>query len=304
MCTYESKKASSLKRGIAFDLSREEFDALMKIRDDRETRCVYSHKTFIFKENHIHYPSLERLNDRDSYNLRNCVWTTIESNRIKDVYIDKIIKKPPQDPRLPEYSIYNAIKKKMAVDNWKEVLWQEQIGCKLPEHLLIESKPQLEALESNTEELQEQTGTLTLEKEEMQQNQPKEVLDKSQHLQETTEEAYKLENSVLKDLFIATCYTHLLNFAIKNKIDFKITLSQFRGLMLKKTCSLSSDVLLCSEDVATQPKLLLKDTTAGYVLGNVIVVSGKTQNLIGEAREVFGKDLSDVTKILANLKSL
>lgn len=304
MCTYESKRASSLKRGIAFDLSREEFDALMKIRDDRKTRCVYSGKYFVFRENHIHYPSLERLDDRDSYNLRNCVWTTIESNRIKDVYIDKIIKKPPQDPRLPDYSIYNAIKKKMAVDNWKEVLWQEQIGCKLPEHMLIESKPQLEALESNTEGLQEQLDTFTLEKEEMQQNQPKEALDKAQHLQETTEEPYKLENNILKDLFISTYFNHLLNHAIKNKIDFKITLSQFRSLMLKKTCSLSSDVLFFSEEIATQPKLLLKDTSAGYVLGNVIVVSGKTQELVGKARELFGKDLSDVTKILANLKSL
>lgn len=297
MCTYESKRVSSLKRGIAFDLSREEFDALMEIRDNRETRCAYSGKNFIFKETHVHYPSLERLDDRDSYNLKNCVWTTIESNRVKDIYIDKIIKKPPQDSRLPEYSIYNAIKKKMAVDNWKEVLWQEQIGCNLPEHLLIKSKPQLEAHERNTEALQEQVDTLTLEKEEMQQNQP-------ESSQETTEEVYKLEPHILKELFISTYYTHLLNFAIKNKIDFKITLSQFRGLMLKKTCSLSSDVLFFTEDTATQPKLLLKDTSLGYVLGNVIVVSGKTQELVGKARELFGKDLSEVTKILSNLKSL
>lgn len=297
MCTYESKRASSLKRGIAFDLSREEFDALMKIRDDRETRCVYSGKYFVFRENHIHYPSLERLDDRDSYNLKNCVWVTAESNGIKDVYIDKQMKPIDKNTKPHLYSIYNAIKKKMVVDNWKEVLWREQIGCKLPEHLLIDSKPQLEAPEHNTEALQEQVDTLTLEKEEMQQN-------PSESPQETTEEVYKLEAHILKELFISTYYTHLLNHAIKNKIDFKITLSQFRGLMLKKTCSLSSDVLLCSEDVATQPKLLLKDTTAGYVLGNVIVVSGKTQSLIGEARDLFGKDLSEITKILSNLKSL
>lgn len=318
MCTYEAKKASSLERKIDFDLTPEEFSILQKVIKDPTSRCPYTGLSFIHKHGHRQQPTIERMDGRyGGYTKTNCIIVTRYANQLKDCIergedVSKMKLKSHED------GLYRHIKHVTTQDNWKENLWNKQIGKYYKEDYAFyieelnnrEVSPQeelhtpLEAIESNTEELQEQTGTLTLEKEEMQQNQTKEVLDKAHPLQETTEEVYKLEAKLLKDLFISTYFNHLINHAIKNKIIFSITLSQFRGLILKKTCSLSSDVLLFSEEVSTQPKLLLKDTSAGYVLGNVIVVSGKTQELVGKAREVFGKDLSEATKILSNLKSL
>ena len=92
LTTYKVKKSKTKQRGIAFDLSEEEYDFFMQLKDDRTSRCAYTNKTFIFKDNHPQQPSLERLDDRGPYSLTNCVVVTRDANQLKDM-LDKGIDK-------------------------------------------------------------------------------------------------------------------------------------------------------------------------------------------------------------------
>ena len=67
---------------------------------------------------------------------------------------------------------------------------------------------------------------------------------------------------------------------------------------------MSGDVLQYTQETATQPKLLMKEPELGYVIGNVLLVSGKTLGIVNELRSTFGDKLSDVTKILTMLNKV
>ena len=61
MCTYLQKKAEAKRRGIPFTLTEEQWDFLIKIKEDANTKCAYTGQTFIFKQNHPQCASLERM---------------------------------------------------------------------------------------------------------------------------------------------------------------------------------------------------------------------------------------------------
>ena len=98
MCTYLQKKAEAKRRGIPFTLTEEQWDFLIKIKEDASTKCAYTGQTFIFKQNHPQCASLERMEDRvefkngqwtGGYSFCNVLWVTLESNKTKDRFLDK-----------------------------------------------------------------------------------------------------------------------------------------------------------------------------------------------------------------------
>jgi hypothetical protein len=48
----------------------------------------------------------------------------------------------------------------------------------------------------------------------------------------------------------------------------------------------------------------MKEPELGYVVGNVLLVSGKTLGIMNELRATFGDKLNDVTKILTMLNKV
>lgn len=307
MCTYLQKKAEAKRRGIPFTLTEEQWDFLIKIKEDASTKCAYTGQTFIFKQNHPQCASLERMEDRvefkdgkwtGGYSFCNVVWVTLESNQVKDRFLDKkaVKEKSAQGSIL---IALNSLKKRLK-GNWKHDLWFNQIGRNAPEDLILQSieDENFPIPTENNETNYDTQDYLEEEQPEMQEQ------TKDSTTEETSNINYKLDTKVLKDLFVATYYQHLVNHSIKQRIEFNISLAQFRKILLKKTCSLSGDVLQYTQETATQPKLLMKEPELGYVVGNVLLVSGKTLGIVNELRSTFGDKLSDVTKILTMLNKV
>lgn len=287
MCTYLQKKAEAKRRGIPFTLTEEQWDFLIKIKEDPNTKCAYTGQTFIFKPNHIQCASLERMEDRvefkngqwtGGYSFCNVLWVTLESNKTKDRFLDKKESKE-KDAQGGVLIALNSLKKRL-VGDWRHNLWFNQIGRHASEELILQKIEDENFKTEQTEDKQEEEELML------------EGLD------------YKLDDKILKDMFIATYYQHLATHAIKQKILFNISLSQFKQILLKKTCSLSGDVLQYTQETATQPKLLIKEPELGYVTGNVLLVSGKSLNIVNELRSTFGDKLDDVTKILTMLNKV
>jgi hypothetical protein len=308
MCTYLQKKAEAKRRGIPFTLTEEQWDFLIKIKEDSRTKCAYTGQTFIFKQNHPQCASLERMEDRvefkdgkwtGGYSFCNVVWTTLLSNQVKDEFIDKKegnIKKAPQHKVI----VLNSMNKRL-VGDWKHTLWFNQIGRNASEDLILQSieDENFPVPTENNETSYDTQDYLEEEQPEMQ-----EQTKDSTTTEVTHNNNYKLDTKVLKDLFVATYYQHLVNHSIKQQIEFNISLAQFKQILLKKTCSLSGDVLQYTQETSTQPKLLMKEPELGYVTGNVLLVSGKTLSIVNELRSTFGDKLSDVTKILTMLNKV
>lgn len=308
MCTYLQKKAEAKRRGIPFTLTEEQWDFLIKIKEDASTKCAYTGQTFIFKQNHPQCASLERMEDRvefkdgkwtGGYSFCNVVWVTLESNQVKDRFLDKkaVKEKSAQGSIL---IALNSLKKRLK-GNWKHDLWYNQIGIHASNHLILQSieDENFPIPTENNETNYDTQDYLEEEQPEMQ-----EPTKDSTTTEVTHNNNYKLDTKVLKDLFVATYYQHLVNHSIKQLIEFNISLAQFKQILLKKTCSLSGDVLQYTQETSTQPKLLMKEPELGYVTGNVLLVSGKTLGIVNELRSTFGDKLSDVTKILTMLNKV
>ena len=287
MCTYEQKKAEAKRRNIPFTLTQEQWDFLIKIKKDSNTKCAYTGQTFIFKQNHPQCASLERMEDRvefkngqwtGGYSFCNVLWVTLESNKTKDRFLDKKESKE-KDAQGGVLIALNSLKKRL-VGDWRHNLWFNQIGRHASEELILQKIEDENFKTEQTEDKQEEEELML------------EGLD------------YKLDDKILKDMFIATYYKHLATHAIKQKILFNISLSQFKQLLLKKTCSLSGDDLKFTQETEKQPKLLMKEPNIGYVVGNVLLVSGKTLGIVNELRSTFGDKLDDVTKILTMLNNI
>lgn len=307
MCTYLQKKAEAKRRGIPFTLTEEQWDFLIKIKEDASTKCAYTGQTFIFKQNHPQCASLERMEDRvefkdgkwtGGYSFCNVVWVTLESNQVKDRFLDKkaVKEKSAQGSIL---IALNSLKKRLK-GNWKHDLWYNQIGRNASEDLILQSieDENFPVPTENNETNYDTQDYLEEEQPEMQEQ------TKDSTTEETPNINYKLDTKVLKDLFVATYYQHLVNHSIKQRIEFNISLAQFKQILLKKTCSLSGDVLQYTQETSTQPKLLMKEPEIGYITGNVLLVSGKTLSIVNELRSTFGDKLSDVTKILTMLNKV
>ena len=73
MCTYLQKKAEAKRRGIPFTLTEEQWDFLIKIKEDANTKCAYTGQTFIFKQNHPQCASLERMENHVEFKDNKCV---------------------------------------------------------------------------------------------------------------------------------------------------------------------------------------------------------------------------------------
>lgn len=304
MCTYLQKKAEAKRRGIPFTLTEEQWDFLIKIKEDASTKCAYTGQTFIFKQNHPQCASLERMEDRvefkdckwtGGYSFCNVVWVTLESNQVKDRFLDKKESKE-KDAQGGVLIALNSLKKRL-VGDWRHNLWFNQIGRHAPEDLILQSIED-ENFPIPTENNDDTQDYLEEEQSEMQE------YNKDSTTEVTHNNNYKLDTKVLKDLFVATYYQHLVNHSIKQQIEFNISLAQFKQILLKKTCSLSGDVLQYTQETSTQPKLLMKEPELGYVTGNVLLVSGKTLGIVNELRSTFGDKLSDVTKILTMLNKV
>lgn len=287
MCTYLQKKAEAKRRNIPFTLTEEQWDFLIKIKEDPNTKCAYTGQTFIFKQNHPRCASLERMEDRvefkngqwtGGYSFCNVLWVTLESNKTKDRFLDKKESKE-KDAQGGVLIALNSLKKRL-VGDWRHNLWFNQIGRHASEELILQKIEDENFKTEQTEDKQEEEELML------------EGLD------------YKLDDKILKDMFIATYYQHLATHAIKQKILFNISLSQFKQLLLKKTCSLSGDDLKFTQETEKQPKLLMKEPNIGYVVGNVLLVSGKTLGIVNELRSTFGDKLDDVTKILTMLNNI
>ena len=307
MCTYLQKKAEAKRRGIPFTLTEEQWDFLIEIKEDPNTKCAYTGQTFIFKQNHPQCASLERMEDRvefkdgkwtGGYSFCNIVWVTLESNQVKDRFLDKKESKE-KDAQGGVLIALNSLKKRLK-GNWKHDLWYNQIGIHVSNHLILQSieDENFPVPTVNNETNYDTQDYLEEEQSEMQE------YNKDSTTEETSTNNYKLDTKVLKDLFVATYYQHLVNHSIKQRIEFNISLAQFKQILLKKTCSLSGDVLQYTQETSTQPKLLMKEPELGYVTGNVLLVSGKTLGIVNELRSTFGDKLSDVTKILTMLNKV
>lgn len=301
MCTYLQKKAEAKRRGIPFTLTEEQWDFLIKIKEDASTKCAYTGQIFIFKQNHPQCASLERMEDRvefkdgkwtGGYSFCNVVWVTLESNQVKDRFLDKkaVKEKSAQGSIL---IALNSLKKRLK-GNWKHNLWYNQIGIHASNHLILQS------IEDENFPIPTENNETNIDTQDYLEEEQQEMQEPNKELT-TTEEThidYKLDTKVLKDLFVATYYQHLVNYSIKQRIEFNISLAQFKQILLKKTCSLSGDSLKFTQETDEQPKLLIKNLQEGYSVGNVLLVSGKTLNAVNKIREYFGEDLQSVTKIL------
>lgn len=80
---FNNKKRSCDERMIKFKFSQQEWLYFHKLLYNG-VKCAYSNMTFIFKDHHMHSPSIERIDDNRPYTVYNCIWVTKQSNGIKD----------------------------------------------------------------------------------------------------------------------------------------------------------------------------------------------------------------------------
>jgi hypothetical protein len=81
---YYNKKRDSLKRGISFELSLEEYKVL---RSFRESTCDYT--GIVFSKEGQNAASIERIDKKVGYVLSNCCMVTRRANILKDIIIDE-----------------------------------------------------------------------------------------------------------------------------------------------------------------------------------------------------------------------
>lgn len=84
---FERKLKSCKERAIDFDFTLEEFDIFLKLKN--QVTCAYSNQSFVDRPNHPNSPTIERIDNRKSYNKYNCVWVTKKNNEYKATYIEK-----------------------------------------------------------------------------------------------------------------------------------------------------------------------------------------------------------------------
>lgn len=191
MCTYLQKKAEAKRRNIPFTLTEEQWDFLIKIKEDPNTKCAYTGQTFIFKQNHPQCASLERMEDRvefkngqwtGGYSFCNVLWVTLESNKTKDRFLDKKESKE-KDAHGGVLIALNSLKKRL-VGDWRHNLWFNQIGRHASEELILQKIEDENFKTEQTEDKQEEEELML------------EGLD------------YKLDDKILKDMFISKCVKH------------------------------------------------------------------------------------------------
>ena len=221
---YLIKKSKTKQRGIAFDLSEEEYKFFMQLKDDRTSRCAYTNKTFIFKDNHPQQPSLERLDDRGPYSLTNCVIVTRTANQLKDM-LDKGIDKEKAKLTQEQKNLLIHIENIMKDPEWKQKVWNNQV------------KPYLERvrykhlLPKGTQLMKEQQVDVQSE------TQDKALKDSTVTTTETTT-APVVEN----DIALAVEYVSIGKMLQDSGVGFTISFSEFKSLMLRKKCQLTNKI--------------------------------------------------------------
>ena len=222
---YLIKKSKTKQRGIAFDLSEEEYKFFMQLKDDRTSRCAYTNKTFIFKDNHPQQPSLERLDDRGPYSLTNCVIVTRTANQLKDM-LDKGIDKEKAKLTQEQKNLLIHIENIMKDPEWKQKVWNNQV------------KPYLERVRYKHLLPKETTQMIEQQVETQSESQDKAPEDDTTPIQNTTKPVIAVEN----DIDLAAEYVSLGRMLQNNGVGFTISFSEFKSLMLRKKCQLTNKI--------------------------------------------------------------
>ena len=86
---YERKRESSIKRNIEFELTLEEYTAIMKARHN--LTCGYTGKPFNMKSSsHKDYPELDRIMENGPYSKSNIIFVRKCVHKLKTDYIPDI----------------------------------------------------------------------------------------------------------------------------------------------------------------------------------------------------------------------
>ena len=276
---YLIKKSKTKQRGIAFDLSEEEYKFFMQLKDDRTSRCAYTNKTFIFKDNHPQQPSLERLDDRGPYSLTNCVIVTRTANQLKDM-LDKGIDKEKAKLTQEQKNLLIHIENIMKDPEWKQKVWNNQV------------KPYLERvrykhlLPKGTQLMKEQQVDVQSE------TQDKALKDSTVTTTETTT-APVVEN----DIALAVEYVSIGKMLQDSGVGFTISFSEFKSLMLRKKCQLTNKIFSETDTKS----LYFIDKTQPASKNNCLVTTKEVQEALGKlfvSVKLSHKELKQMFKTL------
>ena len=249
MTHYLIKKSKTKQRGIAFDLSEEEYDFFMQLKDDRTSRCAYTNKTFIFKDNHPQQPSLERLDDRGPYSLTNCVVVTRAANQLKDM-LDKGIDKEKAKLTQEQKNLLTHIENIMKDPEWKQRVWNNQVKPYLEriryKHLLPKEINQMTEQQVDVQSEAPKEGKITRAwfNKAFDANSSHELGVQLAHT--TTTDVSSTETTkpdvITNDIDLAAGYVSLGRMLQNNGVGFTISFSEFKNLMLRKKCQLTNKI--------------------------------------------------------------
>lgn len=85
---YERKKKDSEERGIGFELSLQEYTAIMKARD--VFTCGYTQRKMVMHRgfDHKDYPQMDRIDENKSYNHHNIIFCGAHVHKLKTEYVE------------------------------------------------------------------------------------------------------------------------------------------------------------------------------------------------------------------------
>ena len=240
--SYQRHKAKAKLRGIEHTITREQWDILEKIKNDRSTRCAYTEIPFIFKENHKHQASLERLDDRLGYCYGNVVWVTIEVNRIKDRYFDKKTHNIEDVVDDCTRGIINKLNKITKQEHWEQTIWNKQIGAYLRENVWNKPSEDVimkeETIGNNAVNISTNTTTSSDEN----------GSDCNRCVDEHEDLAFSRNYIKMTKVFIAI------------GVKFDVSFSDYKKMMQRKVCQLTGNKFVDSD----QKHLYVIDKTKSY----------------------------------------
>lgn len=279
MTHYRIKKSKTKQRGIAFDLSEEEYDFFMQLKDDRTSRCAYTNKMFIFKDNHTQQPSLERLDDRGPYSLTNCVIVTREANQLKDM-LDKGIDKEKAKLTQEQKNLLTHIENIMIDPEWKQKVWAKQVKSYL-------EKAQYKHL------LPKETHLMKEQQVEPQSETQDKTLKDSIATNTATTTAPVVEN----DIALAVEYVSIGKMLQDSGVGFTISFSEFKSLMLRKKCQLTNKIFSETDTKS----LYFIDKTKPATKDNCLVTTKEVQGALDKlfvSVKLSHKELKQMFKTL------
>jgi hypothetical protein len=242
---YTRKKANAESRGIGFELSQEDYIAIMKSRD--VFTCGYTQRKMVMHRgfDHADYPELDRINPDAPYSRDNVIFCTKYVHGLKTKYVEMETSRKGLSHQ--DLCVIRSIEKAL---NQPEILQQRMKPYQ-------EIYDKIDQRKKEQEDKVERKEKLTEERKEMQRQQKIKEQAKEQH-----------------DL--AKAYVEMFEQFEKLGVVFEVSIKEFRDMVRITRCKISK----VKFDNIWDKHLYVIDKTKPITKDNLLIVKKNVQEAL------------------------